>query len=56
MDKLVLLSVLIALVTIPVLSARDRNQRRGLKRALFLVVAFNLFYMFALRFIYPRVL
>lgn len=56
MSKLLLLSVLIALISLPIWAARDRNIARGLKRAMFLVVTFNLIYVILLRFIYPRLL
>ena len=54
--KLLLFSVIIMMVAIPVLAARDPNPKRGLKKALLLVFAFNLFYLFAVRYIYPRLL
>ena len=54
MTKLLLLSVLIALVVVPVWAARDFNGPRGLKRAIFWVLAFNLAYALALQFIYPQ--
>ncbi len=54
MAKLVLLSVCIALVAIPLMVARDPHPARGLKRALFGVVAFNLVYVFVLRVVVPR--
>ena len=44
MEKLLLLSVVVALVAIPVLCAKDPNPRRGLKRALMLMGAYNVFY------------
>jgi hypothetical protein len=56
MAKLLLLSVLIMMIAIPVLSARDRSARRGLQKAIILTILFNLFYLFALRFIYPHLL
>ena len=52
--KLLLLSVVVMMVAIPVLAARDRSPKRGLKRALFLMLAFNLLYVLIVRFIYPR--
>jgi hypothetical protein len=52
--KLLLLSVVIVMITVPVLMARDRNAKRGLKNALLLVIAFNLLYLFLVRFVYPR--
>lgn len=54
MSKLLLLSCLIALVVLPIFGARDKNPLRGLKRAMFFLLAFNLFYIVALRVIYPR--
>ena len=52
--KALLLSVCIALVAIPLMTARDVHPARGLKRALFGVVLFNLFYVVVLRVILPR--
>jgi hypothetical protein len=54
--KLLLLSVVIATIAFPILTARDESVQRGLKRVLLLITAFNLFYLFALRFIYPHLL
>jgi hypothetical protein len=54
LSKLLLFSVVVSTVMLPVLAARDRLPRRGLKRAIVWVVAFNAFYLFALRVIYPR--
>jgi hypothetical protein len=52
--KLFILSVCIALVVIPLLASRDPHPVRGLKRAIAGVVVFNLFYIFILRVIVPR--
>ena len=52
--KLLLLSVFIGLVALPILAARDTNAQRSLRKMLLLVLAFNLLYLFAVRFIYPR--
>ena len=54
MAKLLLLSVIIAMIAIPVLTARDRNPSRGFKKTMYLVLIFNLFYWLAVRFVYPR--
>ena len=54
MAKLLLMSVVFMMIAIPVLTARDPSPRRGLKRAILLTIAFNLLYLFAIRFIYPR--
>ena len=56
MAKALLLSVVIMMIAIPVWTARDPNPRRGLKRAVVLTFVFNLFYLFAVRFIYPHLL
>ena len=56
MDKLVLLSVLFSLIAFPIMVSREGNQKKAFKRALVFVLAFNVFYVIALRFIYPRVL
>jgi hypothetical protein len=54
MAKLILFSVLIALVALPIRAARERDVRRGLKKALVMLVAFNLAYAFAVLLILPR--
>ena len=54
MAKLLLLSVVIAMIALPVLTARDRNAKRGLKNALLLVIGFNLLYLLLVRFVYPH--
>jgi hypothetical protein len=54
MAKLLLLSIVIMMVAIPVLAARDRSPKRGLQKAILLTIAFNVIYLFAVRFIYPR--
>jgi hypothetical protein len=53
-SKLLLLSVCLALVGIPLFTARDVHPSRGLKRALIGVAAFNVFYLFLVRFVIPR--
>lgn len=53
MRNLVLRSILLALVAIPIIAAREPSQWRGLKKAGLLFVAFNLLYLLALRFLYP---
>jgi hypothetical protein len=52
--KLVLFSVVIAMIALPILTARDSSPRRGLSRTLLLVIVFNVLYLLAVRFIYPR--
>ena len=52
--KLLLVSIVLAAVVIPVRAARARGARRGLRIAILWMLAFNLFYLFAVRVIYPR--
>lgn len=53
MRNLLLRSIMLALVVIPLVAARDPHPRRALRKALVLFLGFNLFYMLALRFLYP---
>ena len=54
--KLLLFSVIIAMIAIPAVCAREKDARRGFQRMVLLIVAYNLFYLFAIRFIYPHLL
>ena len=54
MERLLLISIVLALIAIPVLAARDENPRRGLKRALAGIMAFTFVYAFLLRVVLPR--
>ncbi len=54
MAKLLLLSFVFATVAIPVRMSRDKNPKRGLKRALKGIVLFNLFYCFNLYYLQAR--
>jgi O-antigen ligase len=47
-------SLMLALLLIPIIAARDVRPRRGLRKALLWFVAFSLVYALALRFLYPR--
>ena len=49
------MSVALALVALPLLAARDTQPKRGLKRALLYVVAFNACYVFFIRIVLPRI-
>jgi hypothetical protein len=53
MRNLVLLSVVIASMSIPILSALTANSRRGFFRAVSIVAVFNFIYLFALLYVYP---
>jgi hypothetical protein len=52
--KFLLLSIVLVLIALPLLTSRDMNARRGLKKALLLMITFNLLYLFLVRFVYPR--
>lgn len=54
MDKVILLSIALALLGIPVWASRDAVPVRGLRKALLGVCAFNLLYVFFLRVVLPR--
>jgi hypothetical protein len=54
MKKFLLLSVLYALVVLPSVAARERHPVRGLKKAIAMMVLFNLFYAFAVLVIWPQ--
>jgi hypothetical protein len=54
MQKLILVSILFAHVSIPIWAAREQNPYRGLKKALVWVSVFDLGYLLAVLFLYPR--
>jgi hypothetical protein len=54
--KLVLISILIMSIVIPANAAASRDPRRGLRRGLWQMVLFNLFYVLAVTYLYPRLL
>ena len=56
MAKLLLFSVVIMMLAGPVVASRDANERRGLRRVLTFIALYNIFYLFAVRYIYPRLL
>jgi hypothetical protein len=55
MYKILLMSVLFAMIAIPSVASRDQAPRRGLRRAIFGMLVFNFVYMLALIFVYPRI-
>jgi hypothetical protein len=54
--KLLLISILFMSIIIPARAAVAKDPRRGLKKALINMVLFNLFYVLALTYLYPRLL
>ena len=54
MAKLLLLSLLISMMVIPARAAREANPSRGLRKVIVQTIVFNVFYAFALIFLYGR--
>jgi hypothetical protein len=54
--KFILLSILVMSILIPARAAGEKNPRAGLKKALRHMTVFNLIYVLAVVFIYPRLL
>ena len=54
--KLLLFSCVLMMVAIPVTCAREKDARRGFQRMVLWVILYNVFYLFAVRFIYPHFL
>ena len=54
MTKLFLLTLVLMSVIFPMIAARDPLPARGMKKALVWVLAFNLFFVFLLRVVIPR--
>ncbi len=56
MARMLLISILVAIVALPVLAAREPRPGKALKKSLFYFIAFNLFYLFSVRYLYLRLL
>jgi hypothetical protein len=54
MSRFLLLSIIVASVTIPALAARDTSARRGLRNLLVRIVPFVLLYWMAVMFLTPE--
>ncbi|MEO7035148.1 MAG: hypothetical protein ABI548_14620 [Polyangiaceae bacterium] len=54
MQKLVLLSVIIASLVIPIRATHAKNAKQGLKKALVQMAIFNLIYLILVLYVYPR--
>jgi hypothetical protein len=52
MRKALLISVVLALILIPILSSRGKTGNRSLKKTALLILLFNLFFLVVLRFVY----
>jgi hypothetical protein len=55
MRKLILISILFASAVIPLRASRQRNARRGLRKALVDMLAFYVFYLLTVVLVYPHV-
>ena len=53
--KILLMSVVLMTAAIPAVTARDVMPRRGLRRAIFGLVAFNVVYALLVMFVYPQI-
>jgi hypothetical protein len=56
MAKLLLQSAVLMALIIPIHCARDRSALRGFKRTAFFFLGYSLFYVFALKYLYFRLL
>ena len=54
MQKLILMSVIYATAILPLISALCPAPWRGLRQAVIWMLAFNLIYVLAVMFVYPR--
>ena len=54
MAKLLLLSLLISMMMIPARAAREVSPSKGLRKVIIQTMLFNVFYAFALIFLYGR--
>ncbi len=55
MSKSILLSIVLAIIALPVIAAKEKNPKVGLKKALLYMVVFNVCYLLALRFLLSHV-
>jgi hypothetical protein len=53
-QKLLLLSILLVMLVVPILAARDRSAVRSLKKVMVVVGLLNVVYLLLLLFVYPR--
>jgi hypothetical protein len=54
--KTLLLSILIMSILIPARAAGEKSPKVGLRKALLNMTLFNLFYVLAVTYVYPRLL
>jgi hypothetical protein len=56
MAKVILVSILVATIAIPMRAARDPSPARGLVRAALWFAVFDVLYLLATVYVYPRLL
>jgi hypothetical protein len=54
MAKLILLSILFAMIGIPARAARDKNPRKALRKAIMQMLVFEVLYLLALKYVYSH--
>jgi hypothetical protein len=55
LSKILLLSILIAPIALPARAAREKNAKKGFRKAMVYMLLFNAFYLLTLLFLYGRV-
>jgi hypothetical protein len=55
MSKVLLLSIMIAIIALPARAANLANSRQGMRKAIIWMLFFELFYVFALMFLIGRI-
>ena len=54
MQKLLLISLIAAFIALPIAAARETHPALALKKVLLFIGLFDFAYLFAIRFVYPR--
>jgi hypothetical protein len=55
MSKALLLSLMIATIVLPAIAAKEKNPKKGFRKAIIYMLVFNAFYLFGLMFLYGRI-
>jgi hypothetical protein len=53
-QKILLISFVVAIIALPMIAAKDPSPVRGLRKTLLWWTAFNIWYLFAYLVLYPR--
>jgi hypothetical protein len=54
MSKFILISTVLAMVVLPIIAAREKDAQKGLKKLVVRLLAFQVLYLLALRFLWGR--